>query len=405
MKKAIVVFFVIIISNILFSKDYKKSKIVFKKNIISDDKLNLRFYGGGLILRKGPFFINDTKIIFYQITNENIHKIFFLNIDNMEKEDINLKSNKSASKRNFTVDKIDDNIYIGNYVVKYKLIKQKLEIYNSEHFHLIDDFYFNYQKGIFKKRDNQVIVDTSFFTKKGSSVKMFITPPILNKNDKNNIYWLSRSEKYQESYMLRKYDIERKKIEIIFDGVFCYSIIPNDSDYLLIFAEGSEYHLPQEYFPGDFIIIKNNGEIVKKFDIEHYDLNKEFFIHFFDINKNNEIIAIGNYVDYLINSKDSNYQREQKGLLLLKLIIENNNKLSTNKNIYYTPTVNNLRFRVSPDLKGKFIRSLNKGEKLELIEKGKAETIQGTKGTWVKVRTEKGEEGWCFDAYLEEVKN
>jgi len=76
--------------------------------------------------------------------------------------------------------------------------------------------------------------------------------------------------------------------------------------------------------------------------------------------------------------------------------------LKYSKNV--TPSISNLRFRETPDLKGKFIRSLIKGEKLELIEKGKSETIDGVKGVWVKVKTEKGEIGWCFDAYLEEVK-
>jgi len=70
----------------------------------------------------------------------------------------------------------------------------------------------------------------------------------------------------------------------------------------------------------------------------------------------------------------------------------------------YKPSVNNLRFRESPTLDGKYIRTLKKGEKLQLLETGKTETINGVKGTWVKVKTEKGEIGWCFDAYLEEVK-
>ena len=69
-----------------------------------------------------------------------------------------------------------------------------------------------------------------------------------------------------------------------------------------------------------------------------------------------------------------------------------------------TPTVDNLRFREYPSQYGIFIRSLVKGEKLELIEKGNEETINGVKGNWVKVKTEKGEVGWTFDAYLEEVK-
>jgi len=38
------------------------------------------------------------------------------------------------------------------------------------------------------------------------------------------------------------------------------------------------------------------------------------------------------------------------------------------------------------------------------IPEGKEETINGVKGSWVKVRTESGDTGWCFDAYLEEVK-
>jgi hypothetical protein len=30
--------------------------------------------------------------------------------------------------------------------------------------------------------------------------------------------------------------------------------------------------------------------------------------------------------------------------------------------------------------------------------------INEIKGFWIKVKTEKGEVGWCFDAYLEEIK-
>lgn len=48
------------------------------------------------------------------------------------------------------------------------------------------------------------------------------------------------------------------------------------------------------------------------------------------------------------------------------------------------------------------------GEKLEIIGRGKElEYIRGVNGeewisgTWVIVKTGKGEVGWCFDAYLE----
>lgn len=69
-----------------------------------------------------------------------------------------------------------------------------------------------------------------------------------------------------------------------------------------------------------------------------------------------------------------------------------------------TPTVDNLRLRETSDQNGKVIRNLVKGEKLKYVESGKADTIQDIQGLWVKVKTEKGEVGWCFDAYLDEVK-
>ncbi len=69
-----------------------------------------------------------------------------------------------------------------------------------------------------------------------------------------------------------------------------------------------------------------------------------------------------------------------------------------------TPTVNNLRLRESPSLNGKIIRSLKQGEKLEVLERGNIVDVNDVSGHWVKVKTEKGEVGWCFDAYLKEVK-
>ena len=70
----------------------------------------------------------------------------------------------------------------------------------------------------------------------------------------------------------------------------------------------------------------------------------------------------------------------------------------------YSPTVKKLSFREAATLDAKRIRMLEKGEKLELLEKGKTETIGDATGTWVKVKTEKGETGWCFDAYLKRIK-
>lgn len=70
---------------------------------------------------------------------------------------------------------------------------------------------------------------------------------------------------------------------------------------------------------------------------------------------------------------------------------------------YYTPTINNLRFREGSNLKTKVIRLLRKGEKLIVLLKSKKQTIDGIEGCWVKVKTESGETGWCFDGYLEKL--
>jgi hypothetical protein len=73
-------------------------------------------------------------------------------------------------------------------------------------------------------------------------------------------------------------------------------------------------------------------------------------------------------------------------------------------NPYYKPIVDNLRLRATPNSNAIIYRILERGEKLNLLRKGKQEIINNVKGTWVQVRTDNGEIGWCFDAFLEEVK-
>jgi hypothetical protein len=73
--------------------------------------------------------------------------------------------------------------------------------------------------------------------------------------------------------------------------------------------------------------------------------------------------------------------------------------------VYLKPTASGLRLRETPDQQGNIIRKLDQNEKLEFMERGVKETINDIKGNWVKVKTEKGEIGWCFDGYLEEVKD
>lgn len=63
-----------------------------------------------------------------------------------------------------------------------------------------------------------------------------------------------------------------------------------------------------------------------------------------------------------------------------------------------------LRMREAPGLQGRFIRYLADEEKLVVLEVGPAAVIAGLEGHWVRVKTAANEEGWCFNAYLEEVK-
>ena len=372
MKRKIIFFIILLIPFILFSKEFSDYKIEYKKFLINN--LDMLKYINGSVTGVGPYFLNNKEILFCLGSEEKKEKIIILNIETNKTKDFRLKKDIDYGFYGLYINKVGFNIYLYDYKDIFLLENNMLiDKQSGKGINIFNDFWIT-SKGIINKSNNKVIDD--FIDRAG------INAPILDKDDKDNFYWLTKSEKYNESFKLKRYNIKENKVEIIYDGVFCFTIIPENPEYLLIFAEGSKYHAASMgYFNGDFIIIKNNGEVIKNFDKEHYDSNVEFFIYNFDINENNEIAAIGYYTDYLINTRDPNNQRVKEGLFLLKLIEGNEKNISTGKNIYYTPTVNNLRFRASPDLKGKFIRSLVKGEKLELLERAKTETIQGTKGT------------------------
>jgi len=127
--------------------------------------------------------------------------------------------------------------------------------------------------------------------------------------------------------------------------------------------------------------------------IEIFNLLKERFQYQEYLNnKVDKVTTNKNEINIIFRNKST------KKYTYNELILLNN----LNKLLY--PVVDSLRFREYPSTEGKFIRNLKKGEKLELLEIDIQETINGVKGNWVKIKTEKGEIGWCFDAYLEEVK-
>lgn len=68
----------------------------------------------------------------------------------------------------------------------------------------------------------------------------------------------------------------------------------------------------------------------------------------------------------------------------------------------YTSTIPDLRLRDAEKV-GNRIRLLGAKERINIIEIGQADTIEGIQGNWVKIRSlEKGDEGWCFGGYLKE---
>jgi uncharacterized protein YgiM (DUF1202 family) len=73
---------------------------------------------------------------------------------------------------------------------------------------------------------------------------------------------------------------------------------------------------------------------------------------------------------------------------------------------YYESKVDGLRLRQKPLIDSNIIRNLQKGERVIYIDdSNREETVNNVKGIWLKVKTEKGEIGWCFNTYLQEVKD
>ena len=64
-----------------------------------------------------------------------------------------------------------------------------------------------------------------------------------------------------------------------------------------------------------------------------------------------------------------------------------------------------LRLRKSENLKSEIITVLEPKLGIEIIEKGKKDTIDGITADWVKVKCANGYTGWCFSGYLTPIEN
>jgi hypothetical protein len=156
----------------------------------------------------------------------------------------------------------------------------------------------------------------------------------------------------------------------------------------------------------DSRVIKDNAILYQEADKkskELLSLKKNDKIDIYEVNETGNMYTIktNNGVEGWIFEDDIYVE---KPFIRLSKDIKRNN-WSMDVKTYYKPTVDSLRLREEKNTESGIIRTLIKGEKLEFIGKGKEEIINKVKGNWLKVKTAQGEIGWCFDAYLEEVKN
>ena len=62
--------------------------------------------------------------------------------------------------------------------------------------------------------------------------------------------------------------------------------------------------------------------------------------------------------------------------------------------------IENLRLRLDQSQTAGIIRTMTEGSKVQILEVGNNELIDGTDANWVKVLTEDGYTGWCFSGFL-----
>ncbi len=218
-----------------------------------------------------------------------------------------------------------------------------------------------------------------------------------DKFDINNIDFFGIKLKYNQDEIIKVLKNQKKDYIVKEDQYFpgLISIVPKNQNI----EEGLNLDF-------EINIYKEEKLSFKKYNIEdgylkylNNKLGKEKSVKKTD----NKIIYFWSFgltnIEFEILKK---YKNESIFVIFNKNVQEKLQKFRESKyvNISYEVNTDNLRFRESPTIDGKLIRMLKKGEMLEFIESGKEDTINGIKGTWIKVKTEQGEVGWCFDAYL-----
>jgi len=206
---------------------------------------------------------------------------------------------------------------------------------------------------------------------------------IININGKLIKSLYSPLENYRNNSIL---DIENELNQLYIS--INYAVIADCSENALIIIYGTseENIINSKYFINinNIVVYDYNFKYEEdKLDIlisniEYELLNKDYCDNII------KLVAYGN--DYYKLIKD-NLKNDE-------FLMKNN----VGKNL--TVTIDNLNFRENQFIKSRVIRKLSYREKIKILDVGQYEIIDNLFGYWVKCRTQKGEIGWCFSAYL-----
>jgi hypothetical protein len=218
-----------------------------------------------------------------------------------------------------------------------------------------------------------------------------------------NPKYKDKSSEYIQSKLLDgnsilSYGIKESYSKFIIDN----KIIGESFFYIYEETISNQYSKVLYFISDDYLVTIT----IVYFDINHMLLSK--YPHLFKRNKKYSTYAWKN-VNALYKSIVEKSNKAPKELITLNnlssFIIETLRFTEFDEPAkIYLSKVKCLRLRNEPSIESSKIRCLKKGESLLFIKKGWKETVNNVQGSWVQVKTEQGETGWCFDAYLEEWK-
>jgi hypothetical protein len=344
-----------------------------------------------------PCFLNNDSIVYFK-TSKDIYKY---KLSTKDKTKIDFNGIKFIVRKGDKIflegDKISLLYYNGNFIPNP---------YEDGNYLMFDNIYFNYEKGLIKKTENDSF---NVVENNDENYNLFSSFPIFNNKNKNILYYFSLPESLKDYstdiFYLTKNNLEKKQKSILATKVYSYSLIPSNKDYLLanIYDTIDEEFAPEAMLaespdrPSLFLINTITG---KKEKLILDKENNKIMIYSVDVNNDNNVVCLLGVGNKIIISlyKLTGLKQDTE-----QITSHEEKKQADISKTFYKSTAN-LRIRESADTTAKIVVTIPQGSKVELLEKGKADTINDIKGNWIKVKTDKNIVGWAFNGYLEEIK-